>query len=489
MKILLVTPSNCDLIHGVSLPLGLISIGTHLKQGGHDVKIVDLNVSHSNINSIIKSFNPDILGVSVHYQKQIPVALDVSKAAHKRGITVVWGGPFCNHITLEHFYNEGTIDIISFSEGEATWLELAEAIENNRAIDDIKGIAYKKDGRFIRNDDREFMDLSTILPADWSLVDVSKYPQPLYGAQKLVYLYLSKGCPGRCGFCFNSFFNHSRQRRKALDVFMIELKELVEKYGVDGFCLSDECAFTRKSDLYDLCDALDNAGYNLIWGFDTKMGLLDKEDLQRAYDSGCRWIHFGLESGSERMLEIINKKISFSDIAPTFNWMNEIGIVPVSTFIVGMPHETVDDLKCTVNLIKGLPNNESSVFQYGYLYGSPFGKEIYESGKYKLPSKLRDYRKVDLYNGRQPNFSEIPKKDLKVVQGYFSWKLLFKSDYSKKTNVVTYIFREIKYLCERVVHIKLRYLPEAFAETAIPLARFFFAAKFCKKTRKKYGLD
>ena len=489
MKILLVTPSNCDLIHGVSLPLGLISIGTYLKSEGHEVKIVDLNVTRANVKKTIKDFKPDLLGVSVHYQKQLPVALDVSKAAHKQGVPVVWGGPFCNNILLEHYYDSGVVDFVCFGEGEMTWLELVDAIGNNTSVESIKGLAYKKDGKFIRNGDREFMDLSEVLPSDWSLVDVPKYFQPMYGAKNLVYLYLSKGCPGQCAFCFNVYFNHSRQRRKPVETFMAELKELVEKYGVDGFCLSDECAFLKKSDLYDLCDAMDNAGYNLIWGFDTRIGLLNKEDLQRAYDSGCRWIHFGLESGSPRMLEIIKKNVSADKIIPTYEWMNEIGILPVSTFIIGMPGETVDDAKHTVDFIKSLPNGEASVFRYGYLYGSPFGKEIYSSGKYALPQSIRDYRKMDLYNNRLPNFSEIPTRDVKVIQGYFSWKLLFKNDYSDKSGATTFIFREIKYALERLVRIKPIYLPEAFADCTFPLFRFFFAAKFCKKTREKYGLD
>ena len=489
MKILLVVPAKCDLIHSVSLPLGLISIGTYLKEYGHEVKLIDPCVTHVSISKTLKDFQPDIIGLSIRSQKQILSAVSISKKAHKMGIPVVWGGPICNIAPIEHFFAEEYIDILSFSEGEMTWVDLADTLEKGKPLDDVKGIAFRKNGKIIRTPDREFMDLSKILPSDWSLVDVPKYFTGIYSVKKLVYVYLSKGCPGHCSFCYNSYFHRSCVRRKSVEVFMTEIKQLVEVYGIDGFYLADEYAFSKKSDIYELCDALDATGYKLGWGFETRIGLLDKSDLQRLYDSGCRWIHFGIETASPRMMKRINKNIPFDKVIPTFEWCNEVGIIPVSSFVIGMPGETVEDLQYNVELAKKLPNCEISFFKYAYIYDSPFGREIFNSGKYKLPEKLLDSRKIDLYHSRTPNFSQIPMRDLNVVQGYFFWDLLTKSDYDKKEKNVLHLFKQFKILLNRVFHINIRFLPEAVLTSAIPLFRFFFAAKFCKKTRKKYGLD
>lgn len=492
MNILLISPGNCDLLHNVSIPLGLVSIGTCLKRAGHNVKIIDLCISHVSIKKVIADFKPDISGISVRSPKQISFALDISRKLHCSGIPVVWGGPFTNQAPLQQFFDSGVVDILSLSEGEMTWIELADSFAANRPLEEIDGIAFKKNEKIIRTKDREFMDLSKLPPSDWSLIDVSKYYQHLYGAKRLVYVYMSKGCPGHCAFCYNADFHRSCLRRKSLDTFMTELKELINDYEIDGFYLADECAFSKKSELYELCDALDELNRKLIWGFETRVGVLSEEDMQRAYDSGCRCIHFGIESASPEMMKRIGKNIPMDKVIPAFEACNKIGIIPVSTFIIGMPGETVDDLKHTVNFAKKLPSNELSVMLYAYLYNSDFGREIYNSKKYKLPRKLSDYKKVDLFHNRLPNFSQIPTKDLKVVQGYFAWKLLFKKDYSEypedeKGFVVLY--KHIETLFKRLSYINIIHLPEAFIKSGFPFIRFFISATFCKKTRKKYDLD
>jgi len=489
LNILLISPGNCDLLHNVSIPLGLVSIGTYLKKAGHNVKIIDLCVSHISINKTVKEFKPDICGISVRSPKQVSFAISISKKIRRFGIPVVWGGPFCNHAPLEHFFDSGVIDILSFSEGEMTWLDLADAIKNKTPLEEVKGIAFRKDGKIIRTEDREFMDLSKILPCDWSLVDIPKYFQHIYGAKKLVYIYMSKGCPGHCAFCYNGEFHRSCLRRKTVETFMTELRELVEVYGIDGFYLADECAFSKKSDLYEFCDALDNAGYRLRWGFETRIGLLKKEEFQRVHDSGCCCIHFGLESASPRMMEIIGKNIPFEKVIPTFDLCNEVGIIPISSFIVGMPGETVEDMKQTIDFAKKLPSNELSVMQYAYIYDSPFGKELYKNGKYKLPEKLKDYNKIDLFYNRLPNFSNIPTRDIKVVQGYFAWKLLFKKDYPEEKKGFMVLFKHIETVFKRIVYVNILYIPEAIIKSFFPFVRFFISANFYKKTRKKYGLQ
>jgi radical SAM superfamily enzyme YgiQ (UPF0313 family) len=135
MRILLITPTNSDLLHAVSVPVGLVSIGTYLKQAGHEVKIADLSVSHISVSKLVREFRPDLCGVSVRSAKSVSFAVDVSKKVHRLGVPVVWGGPFCDQAPLEHFFDSGIIDVLSFSEGEMTWLELADAFENGKDLE------------------------------------------------------------------------------------------------------------------------------------------------------------------------------------------------------------------------------------------------------------------------------------------------------------------------------------------------------------------
>ncbi len=488
MRVLLISPSNSDVIHAVSVPLGLISIGTYLKEAGHEVKILDLSVTHRSVKSVIESFRPDLCGVSVRSPKSVLFAIKISKIVKSFGVPVVWGGSFCDGAPPEHFFETGVIDVLSFSEGEMTWLELAEAFDGKKDFCDIKGIAYKCENGYKKTEQRDFMDLSDVLPADWSLVDVSQYFQYLYGSQKLLYLYLSKGCPGRCSFCYNSEFHRSCYRRKSLDVFMQELRELVENHGMDGFYLSDEMSFMKKEDLYSLCDELDKTGYNLIWGFQTRIGALDEKDFQRAYDSGCRWVDFGIESASPKMIKKIGKNIPLDKIIPTFEMCQKIGIITMSNFILGLPGEDENDIRASVELAKKIPGNVPTFFLYAYNYGTKTGKEIYNSRKYKLPQKLSEYRKADFCFNRLPNFSEVSMWDKKVVQGYFLWKQLVQKDYIEETKSFDLIYKHIRIVSERIRFVDFIHVPEAIIKSLCPFIRFFFSAKFCFKTRKKYGL-
>ena len=96
MKLLFIMPYNCDLLHAVSLPLGLMSIATNLKAHGHEVKIFDMSVSHKSVVKVFDSYSPDIIGISVGSAKHLNGAVSISKKLHKKGVPIVWGGPFCD---------------------------------------------------------------------------------------------------------------------------------------------------------------------------------------------------------------------------------------------------------------------------------------------------------------------------------------------------------------------------------------------------------
>lgn len=490
MKILLLSPANNDMVSAVSVPMGLLSIGTYLKKSGHCVKILDFAVDRINLKKEFESFRPDICGVSVRSPKSVRFSIDISKKVKKfnPSVPVVWGGPFCNNVPAEILFAEEIIDIVSFGEGELTWLDLADYAAGNIKIEDIRGIAYRSADGFVRTPDRDFINLENILPVDWSLVDVNKYFQYLFGCEKLLYLYYSKGCPAKCTFCYNHDFHHSCYRKKSLELFMTELKELVENYGLDGFYLSDELAFPDRNNLYEFCDALRETGYELKWGSQTRIGILNKSDLEYMYNSGCRWMDFGIESGSPEMLKKINKNIPYDLIIPTFEWCNETGIFSMTNFILGFPDETCEDLKQSVELAKKIKASTITFGFYCFNYSSPMGRELYAEYKDLLPEKLKDYNKNDFYVNSLPDFSDIPKKDKKVVQAYFMWKQLSTKDIAGAPHKFEMFIKHIKILLKQVNVIGLRHFPESIIKTFYPFIRFGFMYYFCKKTLKKYGL-
>ncbi len=185
MNILLINPSTGYYTRALSNPLGLLSIGTYIKNSGHNVKIYDRCVDRTKLSSILKSFNPDIVGISVMSSRGLKDAIKVSMELKSLNKPIVWGGQLPSMQT-ELVLKSDYVDMVSFGEGEETWRELIDCIENNGDYSNIKGLAYKIDKQIHINSCREFSDLKDMPVSDWSLLDVPKYMQTYLGCNKMM---------------------------------------------------------------------------------------------------------------------------------------------------------------------------------------------------------------------------------------------------------------------------------------------------------------
>ncbi len=423
MKILFINPSTSKYNRSVSAPLGLLSIASYLQMKGHTVKIYDRTVSKKAFEEIVEEYKPELCGISLISYKSVTDTLELAEKLKSRNIPVIAGGPLPSvlpEITLDC----NLFDAVSIGEGEETWLELAEHYSGKGlALTEIAGLALKdSDGKIIFTKTRPFIDLSVLPSIDWTLVDVPKYFQSSYGCNKMLYLYSAKGCPFSCTFCYNKDFHRSTYRKRPNEILLDEIRFLVENYGLDGVYFADEMWCTNKNEMHEICDSLKNLNLNFVWGCQTRIGVFDKEDFQYMYNSGCRWIFFGIESGSKKMLNIINKKIQYDKIADTFDACRQANIACIGSFIVGLPDETEDDLKETVNLIKRLNTSLINVNYLVLIPGSDIYKTMLSTGRYQEQSTLADFAKVDHLGKLEYNFSKISDIDLKVVRAYFMWK-------------------------------------------------------------------
>ncbi len=420
MNVLLISPSTGYYTRALSNPLGLVSIGTYLKQNGHNVKIYDRCVDKTKLNKVITDFSPDIVGISVMSSRGLKDAIKVSKQLKKKNVTVVWGGqlPSMQHnLVLNYNY----VDFVSYGEGEETWKELAECLENNGNIDDVNGLIYKKDGKIVYTMPRDFSDLSKMPISDWSLIDVSKYMQTYLGCNKMMYIYSSKGCPGMCTFCSNMTFHKSTHRKRPNEYVIEEIKYLIDNFGLDGVYFSDELWCLKREDMLDFCQQVHNNNLNFHWGVQVKIGIFDENDFQIMYDAGCRWIFFGIETGSKEIMHKIHKNISFSKIKPTFDALKKIGITSIASFIIGYPDETVEQLKETINLIKTIGANLTPIYHLTPLPGTAMYDELVENNKYRAVRSLMDLTKVVATENVGVNLSAVPTRDLRVIRSWFHW--------------------------------------------------------------------
>ena len=421
MKILLIFPSVGYYNRALSNPLGLLSIGTYLTQNGHDVKIYDRCIDKTRIDDILDRFSPDIIGVSVMSSRGLKDAIKVSKRIKKIGNQpVIWGGQLPSmqiDLVMENEY----VDMISFGEGEETWKELAEHYEKNEPIDDILGIAYKKDGKVVVNPCRPFSDLRDMPIADYSLIDVPKYMKSFLGCNRLMYVYSSKGCPCRCAFCSNVNFHKSTHRKRPNEYVIAELKYLIDNYGLNGGYFSDELWCTKKSDMQDFCRRVHENHMDFRWGIETRIGIFNEEDFQTMYDAGCRWIIFGIETGKPEMLEKIHKNIKLEDIKPTMDALKRIGITSIGSYIIGFPDETADQLRDTAELIRSVDANLSVISHFTPLPGTELYDEMVAQKRLKAPKSLEELAKVIATESVGKNFSAVPTRDLRVIRSWYNW--------------------------------------------------------------------
>jgi radical SAM superfamily enzyme YgiQ (UPF0313 family) len=433
MKILFIVSDTGYYRSGLSNPLGVLSIATYLKKNGYDVKLYDRNIDNEKTEKLMKSYNPDVVGISVVSSRGLKDAVKVSKAVKKYGKLVIWGGQMPTMQT-ELCFNCEYIDYIMMGEGEITWLEFAQKIENSESPKEINGLAYKENGQVIYTECRDFADLKELPLVDWTLADPRNYYQK-YIYDDLLYLFSSKGCPFNCAFCGNLGYHRCTHRRRPTDMTLDEIENLVKNYGMKAVYFTDELWCARIEDAYEFCRKVKERNLKFFWGCDSRADQFTKEDLQIMYDAGCRWLLFGGESGSELMLKKINKGIKSAGVEDAVKNCKEIGISPIVTLVVGFPGETEEEVRETVNLGLRIQTKFVLVFHYFPTPGSNMEKELVGKGIYNPPKTIKEVGNSVAMETLENNFSLIPSKELKTIRCFFLWAAFWsKGSFSRENN-------------------------------------------------------
>jgi len=489
MKVLLIHP-NCGFQPlPQAAPLGLLSIAAFLKQRGYQVRVYDRNVEKLSLQKVLRTFAPDAAGLCVATMMHVHDSVAISRRLRNDGIPVIWGGHMAS-IEPEMILRENAADYVVIGEGEITFHELLQAIENKSGTAQVKGIAaIDETGAVRRTPERRFADLADFPVIDWSLVDPAKFFAPRFGCKRVMFLYVSKGCPGSCAFCINTGYHHSRHRQRPNEYVISEIRELTEKHGMDGVYFVDEIFGLRKTMLHDLCRRLRGLETGIHWGCETKLGLMSREDYQAMYDAGCRWIYFGIESGSPEMQKRIRKNIDLEKIEGEIQLCREIGISTNCGIILGFPDETEEQLQETVSLLLRLAPNLVQAVAFFPMPGSAYCSQLVNEGRLILPQTLREWGSFAPLTSMFINFSDVPTRDLRVIQSFFSWRSFTRRDFPKDAAkrysfALNTIAASLRNILRQGLLKMLRY---AFTSARLFLTIAWYAHAF-PGIRKKYGL-
>ncbi|GAH55929.1 unnamed protein product, partial [marine sediment metagenome] len=197
----------------IFMPISLLAVAAPLVNAAHKIKIIDQRVEKNWKNLLLRYLKeePVCVGVSCMTGPQIKYALEVSKLVRENSTApIVWGGVHPSLLPSQSLDND-FVDIVVEGEGEETFFELFQVLNNRLPLSRVKGVWYKENGELKKNPQRPFTDLNKQPPLSYQLLDIEKYEAVNYGNRYFSFL-TSRGCPQKCAFCYNTSFNKGQWR-------------------------------------------------------------------------------------------------------------------------------------------------------------------------------------------------------------------------------------------------------------------------------------
>jgi len=430
MKILLINPETKFPGKVPSIPLGLMQIAALPYKEGNDVEILDCNkISVEIAKKIIKKTDPDIIGLSSWTGKSLKSCIEISKFSKENSdAKVVWGGVHPSILPYQ-VIKEEYVDFVVVGEGDTIFNDL---LKNLKSPKKVKGILFKENGKIKSNlPGTPIKKLDSLPPIPWDIVNINDYAFRWIDGLKTMALPTSRGCPYNCNFCYNKVFYREGWRAYSLGRVRENLENLLSSYSKiealkvdyeDNFVGTDMRRAINLSHLFKT--------YDLKWGCQLRATNANKKMLRTFKENGCEYIFFGVESGSQRILDFLNKRTSTEQIVDIFDFCNKIGLRSVASFMLDIPTETMRDLSETVKLAKRL----KSVLYAGFYQPYP-GTALYKfvlRNDFYLPKSTKGW--IEFNFSKNHNFSGIPDIKLKFAYHYLNYilntRILFqKGDY------------------------------------------------------------
>ena len=331
-------------------PLGLGYIASKLILEGFNVEIIDmavLNLSFEELKRELEHKDPKIVGITAEtltYKNALKVA-GLVKETNSETLTVL-GGPHVTFLAEETLRNP-QVDVVIRREGEITMCELAQHILQKKSeLASVKGITYRRNGQIVSNPERPLIeDLDSLPFPARERFQLSKYRVP--GT-----LITSRGCPSRCIFCSANAMSHGRYRIRSPENVVAEIGDMVKRFEFDSFFIADDTFTVFKERTRKICQSLQDLG--IQWFCESRVNTVNREMLNEMAKAGCKVIQYGIESGSQKILNSIRKGITVEQARRAVKWTVEAGITPVCSFMVPHPEDTLETIGKTKKFMEEL---------------------------------------------------------------------------------------------------------------------------------------
>lgn len=371
-------------------PMDLMYMAAVAENVGLEAKIVDYSLIDNALEkfkSDLREFQPDYLvlnAASTTLQNDLSI-LDTAKEILPNLITIAKGAHFLTSNT-DVLYKCKPLDLIMVGEVEETLKEILK----EKPYETIKGLCYRDGFAAKYTGKRPFIEKLDKLPFPARhLVDNNLFRRPDNNKVQAI-IKVSRGCPHHCFFCLATPVSGAKVRMRSVENVVDEIRECVQKYGIKNFLFWSDIFNQDREWTLDLCEAIIESGLDITWSANTRADTADEEMAELMYESGCRLVSIGVESGSQYILDKIGKKITIDDIMNTVKIFKAAKIKIYNYFVIGLPWDTEDTIEETIEFAICLNSDFISFYTATPLPGTRFFKFAVENGLLKAENSFEN---------------------------------------------------------------------------------------------------
>jgi radical SAM superfamily enzyme YgiQ (UPF0313 family) len=369
MNILVINPPNSPFTNNSILaePLDVLLIATIINKKYDNVRVIDMDVNRmvNNINSYLMDNNIIIFvfdyQLPLHTTDTINNIFSIIKNVNRNSKFIIIGK------TSTYYYKkfiDNGVDIIIKGIAEDIINDVIDSINDTNKLNCIPNIVFKSNNNLIDtgilNIHNNYSSLPTI---NRSFLDISKYMDTRT-------IITSRGCNGTCKFCTTPYFFKGFSARNPIDV-VLEIEELISKYNTNKIIFLDDNLCVDRERILEICNLIKTRNIKCLFGCLCSIKNYDKDLFIKMYEVGFRWVHFGIESGSRRILKLMNKEMDINNIKNIINEVKEMGYRVRTSFILDYPTSTKEDIIKTKELILSIKPHEVRLHYLAYRVGTP----------------------------------------------------------------------------------------------------------------------
>jgi radical SAM superfamily enzyme YgiQ (UPF0313 family) len=440
---------------GVRPPLGLLNIASVPVAERYKVVLIDQRINQNWKEELKKdiSSGAKIVCLTAMVGEQIRYMMEVTefiKSLNSK-VIVILGGSWaqtCPELCME----DKNIDVVCYGEGDYLLTELMDYCRGKKKIDKINGIFYRtEDGKIKKTKQRELIkNLDNLPKIPYNLVNLKEYNSIGYNPNNpSISMMLSRGCPFRCSFCSIVCLYKRKWRSYSIKSIMEDLHELETKYGIKDFFFMDDNIAANPKFFKELVNVLAKANRGYSWG---AAGIradsilkLDEETLDNLVKSGCKNLDMGMESGNQRILDLIKKDTNLETLRKANRRLSKYPFILKCTFMAGFPTETQEEFFDTLKFRKIIENENPNAVTPIFFY-TPFpNTELYQLALkegFQPPKNLEGWADFNYNTWYKLYPSWLTKKKIKLIEdsvflSYFANKKL---SYKYSNNLMNLLF-------------------------------------------------